>query len=177
MLIGYITIFLLIGFDQLVKLLSLIFRSDAGSLIKVIIPNVFEFHYIENYGASFGMFQGAQFVFALVTIFSLILFGFLFFDGNFKTKKIYSYGISLIIAGTFGNTVDRLFRGGGVIDMISMPILDKFLDLFGIGDFIFNVADFYMTLGIILFVIDIVFLERKRDDKNDKQAEELITAE
>ena len=73
--------------------------------------------------------------------------------------------------------MDRLFRGGGVIDMISMPILDKFLDLFGIGDFIFNVADFYMTLGIILFVIDIVFLERKRDDKNDKQAEELITAE
>lgn len=177
MLIGYITIFLLIGFDQLVKLLSLLFRSDAGSLIKVIIPNVFEFHYIENYGASLGMFQGAQFVFAIVTIFSLILFGFLFFEGNFKTKKIYSYGISLIIAGTFGNAVDRLFRGGGVIDMISMPILDKFLDLFGIGDFIFNVADFYMTLGIILFVIDIVFLERKRDDKNDKQAEELITAE
>lgn len=177
MLIGYITIFLLIGFDQLIKLLSLIFKSDAGSLIKVIIPNVFEFHYVENYGASLGMFQGAQFVFALVTIFSLVLFGFLFFEGNFKTKKVYSYGISLIIAGTFGNAIDRLFRGGGVIDMISMPILDKFLDIFNVGDFIFNVADFYMTLGIILFIIDIVFLERKRDEKNDQQKEELITVE
>lgn len=169
MIIGYILIAGLVVFDQLIKLLSIIFQSDSGTLIQVLIPEVLEFHYLINTGASFGMLEDAQAFFAVVTIFSLILFGYLFFEGNFINKKVYTISISLIIAGTFGNAIDRLFRGGGVVDMISMPILDKFLDLFKISDFIFNIADLYMTAGIILFIIDILFLERKRVDKNEEE--------
>lgn len=174
MLIGYILIIGLVGFDQLTKVLALIFKNDNTSLIKTLIPNVLEFHFIENTGASFGMLEDAQFFFAIITIFSLIVFGFLFYESNFKTKKVYSIGIALIIAGSFGNAIDRLFRDGAVIDMVNMPILNSFLDIFKISDFIFNIADLYMTAGIILFVIDILFLESKRVDKNERKNEHII---
>ena len=61
----------------------------------------------------------------------------------------------MIIAGAIGNSIDRLFLGE-VID---------FLD-FMIGDFswyIFNLADSYVTVGMVLILIDSIVLEKKRE--------------
>lgn len=168
MLLSYILIFGFVVFDQVIKLLSIAFSNESTSLIKTIIPNVLEFHYTVNTGASFGMFKDAQMFFSLVTIISLVIFGFLFYESNIKTKKVYTLGIIFLIAGTFGNAIDRLFRGGGVVDMINMPIINSIMEFFGLSGFIFNFADLYMTLGIILFIVDILFLERKRVEKNEE---------
>lgn len=167
MLLGYILIIILIGFDQLVKFLSLLFKSDTTSLIKVLIPEVLEFHYIINEGASFGMLEGKQGLFALITVISLLIFGYLFTFVDFKKKKVYSISVILFIAGTFGNAIDRLFRGGGVVDMLNMPILNNILSVFNISPFIFNLADVYLNFAIVLFVIDLLFLEKKRIDNNE----------
>lgn len=171
MFIGIMIILGLVGFDQLTKILSVVFSKGNEGLITKLIPGVLEFYFIENTGASLGMFEDAQAFFALITIVSLILFGVLFYSINFKSKKVYTFAIILLIAGTFGNAVDRLFRDGAVVDMINMPILNSFLDLFGVADFIFNIADLYMTIGIILFIIDVLFLESKRSDKNEEVKE------
>ena len=64
-------------------------------------------------------------------------------------------GVALIIAGAFGNLIDRIFLGE-VID---------FLD-FMIGDFhwyVFNFADSYVTIGMIMVLIDNIFFEKKRE--------------
>lgn len=164
MLLGYLIIILLVFFDQFIKYLSIIFQNDSTSLIKVLIPNTLEFHHIVNKGASFGMLENRQGLFALITIISLLIFGYLFKDINFKKRKVYSISVILFIAGTFGNAIDRLFRGGGVVDMINMPILNDFLSIFNIQAFIFNIADLYLNLAIVLFIIDILFLEKKRAD-------------
>jgi signal peptidase II len=56
----------------------------------------------------------------------------------------------LIIVGTIGNFIDRLFRKF-VIDFIE-------IDFFFYKDFpIFNVADMCLTVGVILLLADIVF--------------------
>ena len=63
--------------------------------------------------------------------------------------------LALIIAGAIGNSIDRLFLGE-VID---------FLD-FMIGDFswyIFNLADSYVTVGMVLILIDSFILEKKKE--------------
>lgn len=168
MLIGYIIVFGLILFDQIVKVLSLHFYTpgQSGTLIKVLIKDVLEFHHLINTGASFGMLEGKQFLFALITIGALIIFGYLFTKIDFKTKKVYTWSIILFIAGAFGNAVDRIFRAGGVIDMIEMPILNKLLGLINIPGFTFNIADVYLNFAIVLFVIDLLFLEGKREKKD-----------
>jgi len=162
MLIGGILIVVLILLDQIVKQISLVLSGGNEQLIKVLINNVLEFHHLINDGASFGMLQGRQLLFSLITIGALVLFGYLFIDSNFKTKKVYSISVALFIAGTLGNAVDRTLRGGGVIDMFNMPILNDLLSYLNISPFIFNLADAYLTFAIILFAIDIFFLEGKR---------------
>lgn len=169
MLIGYLLIFGLIMFDQILKLLSLHFYTagQSGTLIKVLINNVLEFHHLINTGASFGMLEGKQFLFSLITIGALIIFGYLFSEIDFKNKKVYSISVILFIAGTLGNAIDRIFRAGGVIDMIEMPILNKILGFINIPGFTFNLADVYLNFAIALFIIDIIFLEGKRAKKHE----------
>ena len=70
------------------------------------------------------------------------------------TLDSYPFGISFIIAGAIGNLIDRIFLGA-VID---------FLD-FMIGNFhwyVFNLADSYVTVGMVLVLIDSIILEKKR---------------
>lgn len=168
MLIGYLLIVGFVLFDQLFKILSIVFSNNVEGLIKVIIPNVFEFHYLLNPGASFGIGEGQQLLFSLVTVVALIIFGYFFLEIDFKKKKVLSFAVVLLISGTFGNAIDRIFRPSGVVDMINMPILNNILSIFKIPGFIFNIADLYMTIGVILFAIDLLFLERKRVDINEE---------
>ncbi|MDY0278482.1 MAG: signal peptidase II [Acholeplasma sp.] len=171
MLLGYIIIIGLVFLDQIVKLISFTLSNGVEMKIATLIPNVLEFEYLENTGASFGMLKGHQDLFSLITIFALIVFGYLFVQVDLKKKKFYSYSIILLIAGTFGNAIDRLFNGGKVIDMINMPILNTILSWVGISPFVFNLADLYMNVAIVMFIIDLLFLEKKREKKNDETIE------
>ena len=51
--------------------------------------------------------------------------------------------------------------------MFNMPVLNNILSLIGISPFIFNLADVFLNFGIILFIIDMLFFERKRIDSNE----------
>lgn len=170
MIVGYILIIGLILFDQLFKLISIRFAPESGTLIKVVIKDVFEFHHLINRGASFGMLNGKQWLFAIITIIALVIFGYFFTKINFKTKKLFSIAVVLFIAGTLGNAIDRLFRDGGVIDMIQLPFLNSLLSNFGIPGFTFNLADLYLNFAIVLYIIDLFFLEPKRVKKDENNS-------
>ena len=91
---------------------------------------------------------------------------YLFTKISFKRKKIYSIAVVLLIAGTLGNAIDRLFLGY-VIDFIHIPFLSYILNVVRLSNFWFNIADLCLTLGIILLAIDIIFLESKRKSDRD----------
>lgn len=171
MIISVILIISLLGLDQIIKQLSIIFANpqSGDTLIKVLIPEVLEFHYLINTGASFGMMEGEQLFFSVFTILSLLFFGYLFLSVDFKKAKIYSITVSLLIAGALGNAIDRIFRGGGVVDMINMPVVNYILSFFNISPFIFNLADLYLNVAIVMFIIDIIFLEKKRVEVTNEE--------
>ena len=52
---------ILIFLDQLSKYFAIIFLKDKAPV--VLIDGVFEFHYLENRGAAFGMLQNQKFFF------------------------------------------------------------------------------------------------------------------
>lgn len=157
MIIGYVLIVFLILSDYgLKKLFEYLYNPDE---IKIVIDGVLKFGHIRNYGASFGMFQGYHLLFFFITIIALIIFGYLYSKASFKTKKVYSISLTFLIAGTLGNAIDRLFYGY-VIDYIQIPFLPI------VGRTFFNLADALLNVGVVLLIIDIMFLEKYRNEEN-----------
>jgi len=91
-----------------------------------------------------------------------VYFLFLASNNSFTSKfiassKIISFFLeriayTMIFSGAVGNMIDRLFRGF-VIDM---------LDFRGIWSFIFNFADVWINIGVILIIIEHLIFNRKK---------------
>jgi len=160
MVIGIIIIILSLIFDQITKQLAVFYLYQDGMVRKVVaIPKLLELTYVENPGASFGFGEGLMWLFYVVTILALGIFIYLFKDVDFKHKRVYSISVSLFIAGALGNFIDRVLFGF-VIDFMHFPFL---VILFGnLGNFTNNWADMFLSLAIVLFTIDLFFLEPKR---------------
>lgn len=107
-----------------------------------IIPNIFHFTYIRNYGAAFSMLEGSPWLGWLSLIVSIVLIAIgIFRNFNNIWEQV---GFGLILAGAAGNGIDRLFFGGSVVD---------FIDLRVINFAIFNWADISINVGVICLLI------------------------
>tara|TARA_A100001234_G_C12583696_1_gene367276 strand:- start:864 stop:1100 length:237 start_codon:yes stop_codon:yes gene_type:complete len=75
-----------------------------------------------------------------------------------KAKRFKKYIYIIIIGGALGNLFDRIVNK-------SVP---DFIDLHyqGFHWFIFNVADIFITIGVICLIYDEVFLEKNRNEHN-----------
>ncbi|QVK20209.1 signal peptidase II [Mycoplasmatota bacterium] len=149
MLYGFILIIALVALDQVTKII-VSSNLELGQSITVI-DGLFDITYHTNSGAAWSIFRGQMLFFYLITIVALLIFGYYFKSINFKSKKLYSFGISIIIAGTLGNFIDRL-RIKHVIDFLDFNI-------FGYDFPVFNVADICLNIGVALFLIAIVFFD------------------
>ncbi len=142
---------LLVALDQLSK--QLIERTFNLTESREVIAGFFELTYVRNPSASWGIDLPMGALIG-ITIFALLLFGFLMKDGDFRTRSVYTTGLMLLIAGTIGNFIDRLALGY-VIDF-----LDFYLFTYDYP--VFNVADMCLTIGIALFAFDLIVLDRRR---------------
>lgn len=133
---------LLLFIDQVAKNMVSFFM-DIGSSI-TIIPKFFNLTYVQNDGAAFSILRGNRWFFIVIGIIALNLI-YIFFIKNkdLKTKEIFLY--SLLISGIVGNMIDRIIYGK-VIDFFDFTI-------FGHPFAIFNVADIYIVVSIILLII------------------------
>lgn len=132
--------------DQFTKWLAVTLLKDKEPF--VLIPGVFEFRYLENRGAAFGIFQGKQYLFLIGGVLILLLIGYIY--GKIPSQK--RFGLLrlcavLVASGAVGNMIDR---------MIQNYVVDFFY--FSLIDFpIFNVADCYVVIGCFLFAFLIFF--------------------
>lgn len=120
-----------------------------------IIPNFFHFTYITNDGMAFGIdFPFGYFIFSAVSLLlTLFLFWYLWSVRNHSI--VIRLGLAMIIAGAIGNLIDRLMLGE-VIDFLDFMIRDFHW-------YVFNLADSYVTVGMVLLLIDSIILEKKRE--------------
>lgn len=117
-----------------------------------IIDNFFNLTYVQNRGVAFGLFQGKIDIVSILAIVAIGLILFYFCKNFKKISFLERIAYTMIFAGAVGNMIDRLFRGF-VIDM---------LDFRGIWSFIFNFADVWINIGVILIIIEHVFFNRKK---------------
>ncbi len=120
-------IVLLVLFDQLTKLY---FYGKNIYIFKYL-----SLSFISNTGASFGILKGNNLLFIFIT---LIVIGLMIY--YFNKEKKYLMAFTFLLAGAFGNLIDRIFRGF-VVDFIDF----KFW-------YVFNLADTFVTIGILLLV-------------------------
>lgn len=118
------------------------FESNSGDI--TIIPNFFVFTFLKNTGAAYGMFGDNTIwlsVFSIVFIILIILYDIF----NHQNSILYTLGMGFIISGAIGNLVDRLFLGY-VRDFISIRLFS----------FVFNLADLFITIGVICFAVHLI---------------------
>lgn len=134
----YTVIFVFI--DQLSKGLINICMNLNQSI--EIIPNFLNLTYVHNTGAAFSILKGARWFFIITAIIVLnIIYLFFIRDKQLKDSEIVIY--SLLISGIIGNLIDRVVFGY-VIDFIDVNIFDFA---------IFNLADSFIVIAVILLII------------------------
>lgn len=156
---SYIIIFSIIIVGIVLDLVSKHFfalRFETNSQKIVVIPNLFEFVFVKNTGAAYGIFGDSTVMLSVVSI--LFIIGFVLFDiFNHKNDWLYIFGIGLILSGAIGNLVDRLFLGY-VRDFISIKLFS----------FVFNLADLFITAGVICFLVYLLIslIKEKKEKSN-----------
>ena len=140
----------LVILDQITKALVINFFDLYDSVVLLPIVNL---TFVVNYGFAFGLLNNPslnQILVSLVILAIIIYFLYLLI----KTQdKIFQLTLTLILAGALGNFIDRIFRGF-VID---------FIDIY-IGKYhwpAFNIADSCITVGFVVLMINILFLNKK----------------
>ena len=125
--------------DQITKYITVTYFTEIGDTIP-LWEGVFHFTYIKNTGSAFSLFQGGAFWLKWVSLFvSLVL---AFFGYRDKLSKVEQFAYGFVLAGAFGNGIDR-FLFGYVVD---------FLDFRLINFPVFNIADVCINIGIVFLL-------------------------
>lgn len=138
---------ILLALDQASKHWAREILQPKGSIS--IIGDFLHLTYVENRGAAFGILQGQAFFFGVATVVAIVLLlSYYRKQKNKNAKQLLFLRIIItgILAGAFGNLIDRLWLGF-VTDMI---------DVKGIWTFVFNVADIYVVCGTFLLAFYIL---------------------
>ena len=152
----YLFIVVLIFFLDRFSKIYILNLAELNNSVDIYLSSFLNLYLIWNKGIAFGLLSFEQnLIYNLITLLiSVINIVIIFLI--IKTKDIRVYFLIFILGGSLGNLFDRLYYS-------SVP---DFID-FHIGDFhwfIFNVADIFITLGIIC----LIFFEVLNYKKNDK---------
>ena len=142
--------------DRLTKIYFLNLQA-SGTDIDFYINFFLNFYLVWNTGIGFGLVSlDASISYHILTFIIVIInIGLIYLLIN--SRGIYAYLISIIIGGSFGNLFDRIYYYA-VPDFIDLH-LGKY------HWFIFNVADIFITIGIIgLIVSELVKKEKTIKD-------------
>ena len=150
--LAIILIFLL---DRIAKI-YILKLAELENTVDFYLTSYLNIYLIWNKGIAFGLFSFDQstiynsisLVIMLITILVLIMI--------LNTEEIKQYSLILIFGGSIGNLFDRIYYSA-VPDFIDLHIRDFHW-------FIFNVADIFITFGVIFLIL----IELKSNKKNDK---------
>lgn len=145
-----ILVAILIALDQVSKYIidKNFFEGDTLG----VITDFFHITYVKNRGIAFGMFQGKLDIISVATVIAIIAIIYYLYKDRNKMPILEKIGFNFILAGAIGNMIDRVARGF-VIDMI---------DFRGIWAFVFNLADVWINIGVLLILLEYFFDNKKK---------------
>ncbi len=146
----YMALFALgiVGADQVTKWLTV---ANIPLFTDVpFIPGVMNLTYVQNTGAAFSMFEGAQWLFVVIFVLLTAALFYEYFKKPMPFSTFERWCIAAIYGGGLGNMIDRV-RLGYVVDMLETEFIEFP---------VFNVADCFITCGCILLIVHIIFFNK-----------------
>ena len=138
--------------DRLSKSIILNLSEPQGNL-NISITSFMNFNLIWNDGIGFGLLSfDDKFYYNLITLLIAVITSIIIWLAN-KSKGVEKLGFLMIVGGSLGNLFDRIFYSS-VPDFIDISINNFHW-------FIFNVADIFITIGVILLIILEFFKKEK----------------
>ena len=147
-LFGYLILTLvLVVLDQLVK--YWVVAHIALNASRPLVLNLLALTNLHNDGAAWSILEGQQWFFTVVTILAIVVIGYLFYRWRHQAALLWP--LTLILAGTIGNFIDRV-QNGYVVDMF---------ELLFVNFPVFNVADCCLTIGVVWLLI--IFIREEEE--------------
>jgi len=149
----YLLLFTIIfAFDRISKM-YILNLAEINNTLNVYITPFLNFYLIWNKGIAFGLFSFDQniaydFITFFIALVTLIIFIIAIKSSDFK-----GYLFMVIFSGSIGNLFDR-FYFSAVPDFIDFHINDFHW-------FIFNVADIFISLGVICLIFVEIFFKKE----------------
>ena len=154
-IISSLLVFSIFLLDRLSKI-YVIFLDNKFFGSEIFSSKFLNISLIWNEGIAFGLLSFNEKIFYNLLTFIILVIILIIFFMVLKSYGLKKYSLLMILGGALGNVYDRIFYGA----------VPDFID-FHIGNFhwfIFNVADIFITLGVIFMII----IEITGNNKNKK---------
>lgn len=147
----FILFMILVILDQVAKHFARMLEPDRAY---ALIDNALEIRPLENLGGPFGILEGQTFLFVFVSL--VIVFCAVYMLAKTPNKSRFTplhISLTVIVAGSIGNVIDRIIKGS-VTDYIYIS---------SIHFPVFNLSDVFVALGLVVFIGLFIFKYREND--------------
>ena len=151
-IISFVIVLFIFFLDRITKILIINIAEEVGK-VDVYVNSFLNFYLVWNNGIGFGLLSfDDEYVYNSITfliiLINLIIVYLIYLENGQK-----SYFLLIILGGSLGNLFDRLYYNA-VPDFID-------LNYKGFHWFIFNVADIFITIGIMFLILSEIFNYKK----------------
>lgn len=136
----WFTVILAVIADQATKV-AVRHLMPLGSPSRTLIPGVLDLYRVENTGAAFSIGKGAPWLFVACAVVAFVVACTMVWRYDLPKSLVFSLGC--VAGGGVGNMIDRLATGS-VTDFLAISFIDFP---------VFNVADIFVTCGVVVSMV------------------------
>jgi len=156
--LNFIILIMIFLIDRMSKL-YILKLADIENSVDIYVTSYLNLFLIWNKGIAFGLFSvNENIIYNIITaIISLIIIGIIFI--MWKNNNIQRYFLAVVAGGALGNLYDR----------IVYTAVPDFIDVHfqGFHWFVFNVADIFITIGVLcLILVELFYNNKITNEKN-----------
>jgi signal peptidase II len=132
--------------------------AELENAVDIYLNSYLNFYLIWNKGIAFGLFSfDEKYVYNMITLI-IVTITIIVLIMMSKSEGLKKYSFLFVFGGSLGNLFDRIYYNA-VPDFIDFHINDFHW-------FVFNVADIFISLGIVCLIFDEIFINNKKNEKN-----------
>ena len=155
-LLNFILVFLIFLLDRISKFYVLKI-AEKGNEVDIYLTSYLNIYLIWNKGIAFGLMSfNSNIIYNFIT-FLIILICSIVLIMAIKSNGFKKYSIIAILGGALGNLFDRIYYSA-VPDFIDIHFK-------GFHWFVFNIADVFITMGVVCLICAELFVQNKKNDK------------
>ena len=149
---SFFIIFFIFSLDRISKIYLLDLQMN-GTDIDLYIFSFLNFYLVWNTGIGFGIASIESNIYYHILTLVILIINIALIYFLIKSKGIYAHLIAVVIGGALGNLFDRIYYKA-VPDFISLHHGD-------FNWFVFNVADIFITIGVICLILNELFVNKE----------------